>query len=60
MADDPSIPIVFPCPTCKRFVSVDLTDRKTVRPVGPRKGDPIIVRTECPICRRVILQTVLR
>jgi len=50
-------PIVFPCPSCHRFVTVDPSDRNSVRPLSARPGDPVIIHAECPVCRRDILRT---
>jgi endogenous inhibitor of DNA gyrase (YacG/DUF329 family) len=59
MPADPPRPVVFPCPTCKRFVSVDPADRKIVRPAGKR-GELLVVRIKCPVCKQQIVRSLVK
>jgi len=59
VAADLPTPIVFPCPNCKRFVTIDPTDSVVVRQTG---GDRRLlrVRVTCPACGRLIVRSLIR
>ena len=59
MPADPPKPVVFPCPSCTRFVTVDPADDKVVRPAGEH-GELLLVQVECPVCNRPIVRSLIR